>query len=162
MEKKRVSPACAAIAFFLAACGQEAPAPAEPSPESTAQREDTPTPAEADLPVRVLPSSEVFIERIESLMISRPSDQPGALMILASGLVGSRGWTRPRLVPAGSDQATGAVSLYFVATSPPEQEIDESEPQPVEARLEMPAFPSEIDMVRVVGATNELTALVGN
>jgi hypothetical protein len=37
-----------------------------------------------------------------------------------------------------------------------------SEPQPLEVRLEMSAFPSEVEMVRIVGATNELTAFVGN
>ena len=161
MYKRRVSSVFAAIGFCLAACGQEAPLPAEPLLESAALHEEEPTPASANLPVQVPPSSEVIIERIESLMISRPSEQPGTLIILASGLVGSRGWSRPRLVPADPDEATDTVSLNFVATSP-EQEMRMSDPQALEARLEMPLFPSEVEVVRIVGATNELTAFVGN
>ena len=161
MAKRRVSLAFGTIGIFLAACSQEAPPPADPLLDSTALQEDVPTPASPNLQVPVPPSSEVTIERIESLMISRPSEQPGTVIILASGLVGSGGWSRPRLVPADPDETTDIVSLNFVATSPG-QEMRMSEPQPVEARLEMSAFPSAVEMVRIVGATNELTAFVGN
>lgn len=145
----------------MAACSQEAPLPAEPLPQPTALQEDAPTPAPAILPVQIPPSSEVIIERIESVMVSRPSEQPEALVVHASGLVGSRGWSRPRLVPADPEEASDMVSLHFVATSP-EQETRVSEPQPLEARLEMPTLPSEVKSIRIVGVTNELSTFVGN
>jgi len=93
-------------------------------------------------------------------MVSLPTELPGATVILASGLVDSRGWSGPRLVPVGANEAGDTMSLSFVATSP-EREMP-GEPQPIEALIEFPALAPGIKTVRVIGATNELTARVSN
>lgn len=151
----------AAAVLCLAACTQEPPPPTEPVVE-TATSVQGATEAEAPvLPDSVPPSTEVNIERIEGIMLSRSTDQPGTIVIYASGLVSSRGWTNPRLVPAGEDEANDTLSLSFVATSP-DRETPPSDPQPVEALIEVSALAPEVESVRIIGATNELTAPVSD
>nr|TFG54694.1 MAG: hypothetical protein E4H34_02030 [Hyphomicrobiales bacterium] len=148
-------------ALLVAGCGQDAPAPpADPFVEAAvpqAEAEVTPPIPEEATP----PSTELAVERVEGLMISHPADQPDALVIFASGMVPSDGWTEPRLIPINPDQTSGTLSFDFVAISP-EQEAAARAPRPVEARLEIEAFPQDVEMVRIVSATNELTAFVGN
>ena len=151
----------AAAGFLLMACNPEPPPPTEPLVETVTSPEDASVPAPPDLPIPVPPSTEGVVQRVEGLMISRPSDRPGAIVIHASGLVSSRGWSNPRLVPAGTDEARATFSLSFVATSP-ERQTPAGEPQPVEALIEFSTLAPGIEMVRIIGATNELIAPVNN
>ncbi len=161
MKMKCGSLVAAVIGFSLTACSQEAAVPEETAFDASAQQQSASTLAYPDLTLSVLPSTELIIERVESLMVTRPDEQTDSVIILASGLVPSRGWSRPRLVPADPDETTDAVNFHFVATSPA-REMPESDPQPIEAQLEMPAFPSEVKMVRIISTTNELTTILDN
>jgi hypothetical protein len=94
-------------------------------------------------------------------MITRPDDTPGSVLIMAAGTVASDGWSRPRLIPVETDSDPTTRTFNFVATSPG---VDAPQPDnvPIEVRLEIGAFPPEVELVRIVAANNELTGFVGN
>ncbi len=161
MENWKLALAITALGFFLAACSQETPVAVEQDDEVSAPQAEVPTEIAPDPPEQAPPSTEVAVERVEGLMVSQPSDQPETVVIFASGIVGSDGWTEPRLIPLNPDETSGTRSFGFVATSP-DREMPSRVPQPIEARLELEMFPPEVEMVRIVSATNELTAFVGN
>ena len=161
MENGQLTLAIIALGFFLAACSQETPVAVEQGTEVSAPQIEVPTESAPDPPEQVPPSTEVAIERVEDFMVSQPSGQPEAVVIFASGIVVSDGWTEPRLIPLNPDDASATRSFGFVATSP-DREIPSRVPQTIEARLELEMFPPEVEMVRIVSATNELTAFVGN
>ena len=168
MRKRRLNLELAVIGVFLVACSQEeAPIPQEaPTADEQviglgAPQLAVPAPAEL-IPAQDIPrSTEVPIERVEGLMVSQPADQPEMVVIFASGIANSDGWTEPRLVPIDPNEMGETRSFNFVATSPA-REMASNVPRPVEARLELDAFPPEVAMVRIVSVTNELTAFVGN
>ena len=164
MKRGQLSLVIIASGIFLSACSQEAPVSTEPLIETgTLQTEQIEAPAPSvQIPIKnTPPSSKAAIRRVEGLMISRPSDQPEAVVIFASGVVDTDGWTEPRLVPINPDETIGTLSFNFVATSPG-REIPTRIARPIEARLDIEEFPLGVDIVRIVSASNELTAFVGN
>ncbi len=94
-------------------------------------------------------------------MVSQSAERPGLVVIHASGLVSSRGWSSPRLVPIEPNEATDTLSLNFVATSP-RRDTPRGEPQPIEALIEISDLAPEIQLLRVFGVSNELTTPVGS
>jgi hypothetical protein len=150
----------ALTALALVACNGEEPAPADPvaedvAPAASVAIDDTPaatsTPLSTDLP----------IQRVESLMVSRLNDRASTVLILASGSVPSGGWSAAHLEPFESSDEVTIQTFRFLATSP-DVETAELNSQTVEARLELPNLPPEIEMIRVVAETNALTAFVSD
>jgi hypothetical protein len=153
--------AFAVAGLWLSACTGEAPLPTEPVVEPPASVQDASDTEFPVLPTPTPPATEVSVQRVEGLMVLPSDDQPGAIIIYASGLVSSRGWSDPRLVPAETGEADDTFSLSFVATSP-EREAPLGDPQPIEALIEVSELAPGVETVRIVGATNELTASVGS
>lgn len=167
----------ALVCLVASGCSQEAPTgteQAEGAPITGAVPPPTPAVDEPTPPVLAGPTedalgapdetpiaTEVNIDRVESMMITRPDETPEALVIFVSGLVESNGWSDPRLVPLDPDEAGGTRSFSFVATSP-DREMQRNASQPIEVRLEIESFPPEVETIRIISATNELTAFVGN
>ncbi len=140
-----------ALALLLSACGQDAPVPADPGAEAEA----VPAP-----PTEIPANTEVPVQRVESVMITRPDDHPNAVVIMVAGSVTSDGWTEARLVPAATEPSATMRSFQFVATSP-EHADAAAQPRPIEARVEFDPFPEGVETIRFVSATNELMAIVG-
>src|SRR5579871_6361506 len=81
----------------LAACNRNSP-PAQ-TPPATAPAT---APAPAPLPAApqapaIAPGTEVPVASVNSVMLKRVADTPGALIIDVSGMTLSHGWTNPRL-----------------------------------------------------------------
>ena len=140
----------ASLALLLTACGQEAPVPVDPAVEAEAPV----------LPTEIPALTEVPVQRVESVMITRPNDDPNAVVIMVAGSVTSDGWTAARLIPAATEPSATMRSFQFVATSP-EHADAAAQPRPIEARVEFEQFPEGVETIRIVSATNELMAIVG-
>lgn len=145
---------------LLTACGQEPPVPADP-PAETLSLEVESLDDQAPATSIALDSTEMPIQRVDSLMISRLSDRDETVLILAAGSVTSDGWTDARLEPVASEEEGPTRSFQFLATSPEAATTDRTL-ETVEARLELSDLPPEVETIRVIAQTNELTAFVGN
>src|SRR5579864_864538 len=121
--RSRVLPIAAlATAGFLCACNRNSP-PAQPQPAATTPSTAVPAPVPAaPQPPQIPPGTEVPVSSINSVMLNRPQDAPGSLIIDVSGAVSSTGWTNPHLVEETASNADPSVKTYkFVATSPQTQ-----------------------------------------
>jgi len=87
------------LALALAGCNQntaETQAP-ESAPAPIAQTEPVaaePPPA-APAPAPIPPSTEVPVNSVDSVMLSRPEDAPAAMIIRVLGTAASSGWSCP-------------------------------------------------------------------
>jgi len=153
--------AAAALSLLLVACNrspsesqsqQSAPAPtAEAGPAPAA-------PPEAPPPIP--PSTELPINTVDSVMLSRPSDTPEAMIIRVLGTAPSLGWTEPKLSPMSDTGGDASIRSYqFVATSPETPDGGKAT-QPIETQLRVDVLPPEVKTIRIVSATNEVSAPV--
>jgi hypothetical protein len=153
-----------ALLLALAACNQN-PAqdqtPKAPTPASAPAAEAPPPPAaqaSATAPAPIPPSTEVQVDRVSSVMVSRAEDKPDAVIVRAAGTVASAGWTEPKLIAV--EDANGATNLRiysFVATSP-QMPSDAKAPTPVETELRIEGLPPDVRTIRVTSATNAISA----
>jgi hypothetical protein len=100
------------------------------------------------------------VGKVESVMVTRAPDSPESVIIRASGSVASAGWTDAKLSPmeaANTDARTRVFS--FVATSP-ETPAEDHMPQSVETELRVDGVPAELHTIRVIAATNAISAPV--
>lgn len=119
-------------------------------------------PAEATAPQPVPPGTEMPVQRVDSVMITRPQEAPGSLLIMVSGSVNTTGWTNPKLVPVESEIGDGSIRSFRLVATTPTAEVTAPVLQTLEARLQLDALPPEVRTIRIVAATNELLALAGN
>jgi len=125
---------------------------AVPSPAAPAA-----DPAQASV---VPPATEAKVNRVESVVLSRPADAPNSVIIKVSGSVMSAGWTQPKLAPVDDANADARIKVFsFVATSP-EMPVEGSKPQAVATELKIDDMPAEIRTIRIVSATNTISAPV--
>ncbi len=140
-----------ALALAVSSCGRDNAAPLA---------EDTPAPARAVTgPAEALPATETTVHSIESVMVTRPQDAPQSILIQVSGVVGSPGWTDAKLLPLGDGDTGATRSFSLVARSPAARDA-KARPEIVEAELRLEAIPTGTEMIRVVGATNEVSAFM--
>src|SRR5215813_1856813 len=107
-----------AIVLTLAGCNrspsqQPAPPPVPAAPEVAPAPAPQPPP-----PPAIPPATELPLNSVDSVMLSRPQDEPASIIIHVSGTAVSSGWTGAKLAedPDGGD---ASVKTYkFVATSP--------------------------------------------
>jgi hypothetical protein len=156
----------AALGLALASCNQN-PQPSQkqsadtqPQANTVASNTQAPAPAVPAQPAPIPPSTELPLNSVDSVMLSRPADAPAAVVVRVSGTAPTTGWTEPKLTPvpdAGSDTST--MSYQFVATSPkgPEERRVSS---PMQAELRIDALSPEVKTIRIVSATNEVSAPV--
>jgi hypothetical protein len=153
----------AVLVLALAGCDQstvETQAP-DTAPAPVAEAEPAAPPAEP-VPAAIPPLTELPVNSVDSVMLSRPQDAPGAMIIRVLGTAASNGWSLPKLEPMveeGSDASI--VSYKFVATSP-EAASDDPNPTPeqIETELLVDSLPAEVMTIRIVSATNEVSAPV--
>ena len=148
-----------ALALALADCNRNTSQSQSQNEAPATAVASAPPPAPAP-PPPIPPGTELPLNSINRVMLSRPADAPGALVVHVSGTAATAGWTEPKLtlVPeAGPDPSV--MSYEFVATSP--QAPDERRvAQPVETELRIEALAPEVKTIRVVSATNEVSAPV--
>jgi hypothetical protein len=150
----------ALLALVLAGCNrnpaQNTPADAAPP---QAQPAAVPVPAEAaQAPAPIPPLTELQVQRVDSVMLSRPQNTPGSIVIRSAGTVVSTGWTGPRLSPVADPNAAASIKIFsLVATSPPQSDETRAAAS-IEAELTLDALPPEVKTIRVVSATNAVSA----
>ena len=156
--------AIAVLFLALAGCNQnttETEAP-DPAPAPVTQTEPlAPPPAEVPAPAPIPPMTEMAVNSVDSVMLSRPEDAPSALVIRVLGTAASNGWSLPRLEPvtdAGTDASI--VSYQFVATSPETSDEPSTVAAQLETELRVDTLPPEVMTIRIVSATNEISAPV--
>jgi len=154
----------AVLVLALAGCNQntaETEAP-ETAPAPVAQTEPAaPPPPEVQAPAPIPPLTEMPLNSVDSVMLSRPPDAPSALIIRVSGTAASGGWSLPKLQPvtdAGTDASI--VSYQFVATSPEASDDANTAAEQLETELRLDSLAPEVMTIRIVSATNEISAPV--
>jgi hypothetical protein len=150
----------AVLALVLAACNRNqsqqatdtnpAPAPVAPAPAV-----QPPAPAE---PAPIPPGTETTVNSVDSVALSRPADAPDAIIIHVSGMTSSMGWTDPKLSPVTEEGSDPTIAIFrFVATSPRSADTGHAA-QPIETELRVASLPPEVTTIRIVSASNEVTA----
>ena len=145
--------------LVLAACNRnnaQNPTPA-PAAEHAAE---APAPPQPPAPPPIPASTELPVNTVDSVMMSRAPDTPAVLVIHVAGTAISAGWTEPRLTPSQETSEDPSVRTYqLVATSPAEMPAERM-PQPLEADLNVDDLPPEVKTIRIVAGTNEISAPV--
>ena len=160
-----VMAACAAVA----ACNRNsppaqpqsapaaAPAPATPAgPASPAAPSPPPAPQSPSIP----PHTELPVSTVDSVMLNRAPDSPGALIIDVTGTIPSGGWTNPRLVEDTAATTDPSVRVYKLVATSPDQTSSDQTPQMIHAELRIDPLPPEVKTVQVVAAANQVSAPV--
>jgi len=149
------------LALTLSGCNQntaETETPEAPPPPVAAV-EPPPAPPAVEAPAPIPPNTEVQVSSIDSVMLSRPQDAPSAMIIRVLGTTASGGWSTPKLEPmAGADASI--MSYQLVATSPEAVDDANTAAAQIEAELRVDSLPMEVKTIRVVAATNEVSAPV--
>src|SRR5206468_12798671 len=152
------APVAAACAIPAGCNRNTAPAPAQPA--QTAPAAPATAPAAPQPPPPIPAGTELPVASIDSVVLNRPQDAPKSLVIQVSGTTASAGWTNPHLAEDAEAATDPSVKTYrFVATSPEPDEQNRS-PQMVEAELRIDALPPEVKSIRVLSASNEISAPV--
>src|SRR4030095_15220429 len=90
------------LALAIAGCNQNTAenkaTEAPPAPVATAEPPPAPPPV-AQAPVPAPPSPEAQVNSVDSVMLSRPTDAPNAMIIRVLGTAASTGWSLPKLEP---------------------------------------------------------------
>ena len=151
------------LALALSGCNQntaETETPeAPPPPVASVEPPTAPAPA-VEAPAPIPPNTEVQVSSVDSVMLSRPQDAPSAMIIRVLGTTASGGWSTPKLEPmVGADNDASTVSYQFVATSPEAVDDANTAAEQVEAELRVD-LPADVTTIRIVAATNEVSAPV--
>lgn len=157
--------AIAALTLLLAGCEQEqrtaqtdVQAPAPPATANVVQPAASPPPA-APAPIPL--ATELPVNTIDSVMLSRPQDAPSAMIIRVLGTAASGGWTLPKLEPMADNGSDAPIMSYqFVATSPEASDDTNTAAEQVVAELRVDSLPPDVTTIRIVSATNEVSAPV--
>ena len=152
--------AAAAVALLLFGCNRNASETqsTEPAPAPTAEVATAPPPPAAPAPIP--PATELPVNSVDSVMLSRPQDAPESMIIRVLGTAASVGWTEPKLEPmADTGGDTSIKSFQFVATSPQAGDAPNAS-QPIETELRVDSLPADVKTIRIVSATNEVSAPV--
>ena len=147
--------AVGAAVIVLAGCNRnpaQTPAPPE-APAATA-----PAAPQPSAPPPIPPATELPVNSVDSVMLSRPQDEPMAIIIHVSGTALSTGWTNAKLAEESDGGADSSIKTYkFVATSP-EMPDENRTAQPIEAEIRVDSLSPDIKAIRIVSSTNEVSA----
>ena len=147
--------AFSAALIVLAGCNRNpAQTPASPeTPAATAPATPQPPP-----PPPIPPTTELPVNSVDSVMLSRPQDAPMAIIIHVSGTALSSGWTDAKLAEEPDGGADNTIKTYkFVATSPEMPDANRAA-QPIEAEIRVDALSPDVKTIRIVSGTNEVSA----
>ena len=93
-------------------------------------------------------------------MLSRPQDTPTAIVVHVTGTTISPGWTEPKLVEETDNVTDSDTKTYkFLATSP-ETPDENRTSEPIEAEIRIDSLPPAVKTIRILSATNEISAPV--
>jgi hypothetical protein len=148
-----------AVVLALTGCNRNpqtnAPAP-EQQPAATAP---APAPQPA-APPPIPPATELPLNTVDSVMLTRPQDAPTAIIIRVSGSALTPGWTDVKLVEDTEVADAAGVKTYKLVATSPEMPGENRTPQTLEAELRVDALPEDVMTIRIVSATNEIAAPV--
>ena len=137
-----------AAAVILAACSDAPQSSAKPEPLPIAQ----PAPP-MDRNVRPGP-----IYSVDSITFEMRESMPVQLTIKARGTVRSGGWSGGELRPLQTlAPEQGVRSFTFSATPPRPDTAYTMALAPIEATYTIPALPADVNEIRIIAETNELT-----
>ena len=151
------------LGLALSGCNQntaETETSEAPPPVAAVEPQPPPPPA-VEAPAPIPPNTEVQANSVDSVMLSRPQDAPSAMIIRVLGTTASGGWSTPKLEPtadAGTDASI--MSYQLVATSPEASDDANTAAEQIEAELRVDSLPAQVTTIRVVAATNEVSAPV--
>jgi len=149
------------LALAIAGCDQnttETKAPEAPPPAPVATAEP-PAPPPPPAPAPIPPSTEVQVNSVDSVMLSRPADTPDAMIIRVLGTTASAGWSLPKLEPMADGSSDASIMSYqLLATSPEAVDDANTAPEQIVTELRVDLLPPEVTTIRVVAATNEVSA----
>jgi hypothetical protein len=152
------------LAIAIAGCNQETAetqAPPEAPPATVATAEPVAPPTAPAAPAPIPPATETQVNSVDSVMLSRPTDAPNAMIIRVLGTTASSGWTLPKLEPMAEGGSDASIMSYqFVATSPEATDDGNTAPEQVLTELRVDLLPPEVTTIRIVSATNEVSAPV--
>ena len=154
----------AVLVVALAGCDQntaETQAPEAPPTPIAEVEPSAPPPPEAQPPAPIPPATELPVNSIDSVMLSRPQDEPDAMIIRVLGTAASGGWSLPKLEPMAEGSSDASILSYqLVATSPGASDNTNTAAEQIVAELRLDALPPDVTTIRIVSATNEVSAPV--
>ena len=147
-----------AICAALTDCNRNNTPPSQPAPAPAPAVSPTAPPA-APQPPPIPPGTEQPVASINSVTLNRPQDSPGSLIIDVTGTTPSSGWTNPHLAEDTEASDPSVRTYKFVATSP-QTETSEQAPEMIDAELRVDSVPAQVKSIRVLSASNEISAPV--
>ncbi|HEY4266070.1 MAG TPA: hypothetical protein VGM72_12185 [Micropepsaceae bacterium] len=147
------------LAIALSGCNrnsQQNPAPPAPAPAAPA----APLPAPPPPPPPIPASTELPLKSVDSVMLSRPPDGPMALVIQVSGTAPSPGWTDAKLAEEPDNGGDASIKTYRLVATSPAMPDENRTVQTIEAELRVDLLAPEVKTIRIVSATNEISAPV--
>jgi len=155
--------AIAAIGVLVAGCNRNQPqTQTQPTPPPVSSVAPTPpalSPAPT-VPSPIPPATELTVDSVDSVMLSRPPDAPMAIIVHVSGTAPSTGWTNPKLAEEPDNGADSTLKTYKLVATSPETPDESRTPQPIEADIRIDSLPANVKIIRIVSATNEISAPV--
>jgi hypothetical protein len=91
-------------------------------------------------------------------MLSRPSDAAMALVIHVSGSAVSTGWTDAKLVEDTDKADDASIKTFRLVATSPAMPDENRNPQAMEAEIRVESLPPEVKSIRIVSATNDISA----
>jgi hypothetical protein len=83
-----------------------------------------------------------------------------ALVIHVSGTAPSSGWTDPKLTEEPENNGDASIKTYRLVATSPAMPDENRTPEAQEAELRVDSLPPEVKTIRIVSATNEISAPV--
>jgi hypothetical protein len=149
-----------AVVLALTGCNRNpqanAPAPEQPAAPAAAPA----APAQPAAPPPIPPATELPLNTVDSVMLTRPQDAPMAIIIRVSGSAPSPGWTGVKLIEDTENAPAAGVKTYKLVATSPEMPSESRTPETLEAELRVDALPEDVMTIRIVSATNEISAPV--
>lgn len=144
------------LAIALSGCNRDSAQQTQPAP--------APAPAVAAAPPLPPPpppipaSTELALNSVDSVTLSRPADSATALVIHVSGSAVSSGWTDAKLTEDMEKTDEAAVKTYKLVATSPAMPDENRTPQAMEAEIRVESLPPEVTTIRIVSATNDISA----
>ena len=91
-------------------------------------------------------------------MLNRPQDSAQAIVIHVSGTALSTGWTGAKLVEDPDSGGDASIKTYKLVATSPEMPDENRTAVPMEAEIRVESLLPEVTTIRIVSATNEISA----
>ena len=95
---------------------------------------------------------------VDSVMLMRPQDAPMAIVIHVSGSAPTPGWTGVKLAEDTENAAGPGIKTYKLVATSPAMPDENRTPEMLETELRVDSLPADVMTIRIVSATNEISA----